>query len=224
MDIYDIAIARLNKHPEELDESWKFPGDHPVTGCLFWNAGRNLLSFQMIDVENKLWLSDPISIKSDGRFVAENPRITDEIRRDNELPDSIDECRLQHLERLAYWQRLFDNIFKRNYQRPSAQDDDDIRQCLVDGLISKLWCPDGTLHRPIVDTLASVINDTDKDGAVDFLLSLVEDNEANGDDRVSIATEIIRHVFCCKDAITTLDELLVNHRSDNVEPNSSEPI
>jgi hypothetical protein len=116
-DKYDEAIAYLCQHPEEMEFAHQFPGDSPIAGCLFMNAGHHPYLYIKLDglgTRGGRWLSDPIGIREHpDRCRAETEEVTQMILDDDQLPSSFDECGLQHLPRLAYWQRRFDDWFKR---------------------------------------------------------------------------------------------------------------
>lgn len=113
MDRYDEAIAHFCKYPEEIEFAYQFPGDHPH-GCLFLNAAKEPYLYRKVDNEDSgHWLRDPISIRGSKKYVAGEEWVTEAIREDAQLPSSIQECGLQHLPRLAYWQRAIDQMFDR---------------------------------------------------------------------------------------------------------------
>lgn len=106
-DRYSTAIRHFNAYPEEIEEAWKYPGDHEH-GCLFVNADKEPYLCKKVGDH---WIGDPISIRAKDRYVAELAWMTKEIKGDQQLPDSIQDCHLQHLPRLAYWQRRIDHAF-----------------------------------------------------------------------------------------------------------------
>lgn len=111
-DCYDIAIAYLCQHPEELESAARDPGDHPIAGCLFLNAARAPYSYHKMP--NGRFLGDPIAIHGKPEhFTAQDDIITERLVNDNSLPCSIQECNLGHLSRLAEYQREFDRRWDR---------------------------------------------------------------------------------------------------------------
>jgi hypothetical protein len=111
-DEYDISADYLYQHPEELEFAWQFPGDSPG-GFLFTNAGTVRYAIRQVDVNGKNhFIGDPIRIRGHD-YAAESEYVTGLIRKDDRLPNSIDECRLEHLPILAEWQRYFDRVYHR---------------------------------------------------------------------------------------------------------------
>jgi hypothetical protein len=110
----------LNAHPNQIYDAWQSPLDHPG-GALFQHV-----------TPNGSWYSDEqrqryvcrwtqelpayihcgcITQVRAGR-IAYTPELTADIRADNSLPDRPDRITLEHLPRMAEWQRKIDRAIR----------------------------------------------------------------------------------------------------------------
>lgn len=122
MDRYDEAIEFLTRYPDELEEAARNPGENPIAGCLFANAGQNLYSY--LKQPNGRWLGDPVAIHGDPEhYTAEDDGLTQVIIADDRLPRTSALLELSHLPVLAEYQRRFDKWWNRKFKTLQPIDD-----------------------------------------------------------------------------------------------------
>jgi hypothetical protein len=136
-DRYGLAVEYFLAHPDELQQAWMHPGDHSH-GCLFLYATQDGLLARKSDPHHRY--GDPIQIRSGNPvYVAEEPSLpagatplTELLRNDELLPGAFSELLgpgLQgYLERLAYWQRVFDRYWKNRSRRFFTQEELGLRE------------------------------------------------------------------------------------------------
>ena len=127
-DKYDEAIAYLTLYPNQIYDAWQSPHDHPG-GALFQYVTPNGSWYS--DEQRQRYLRSwtevlPAYIQCGcitqiraGR-VAYTPELTADIRADDTLPDRPDRITLEHLPRMAEWQRKIDRAIRgdKRDQRP----------------------------------------------------------------------------------------------------------
>lgn len=139
-DRYDLAMAHLNKHPEELEDSILFADSYPG-GPLFFNAARNPYSYLKVE---KGWLGNPVQIREyPDHFVAETDWLTSAILKDDRLPKSAADCRLEHLPVIAQWQRKIDTVLKRTIRDKPVYVEEDTTNANPDADVDDVIDEDG---------------------------------------------------------------------------------
>ena len=100
-DEFDIAIAYLTKHPEELSDAWGCPSVHRA-GCLFRFPATYAPEF-----DSTCYGCPTFVKKYRGKygFISVTPALTKAIRADKSLPSSPGKIRIKHLRLFAKWQR-----------------------------------------------------------------------------------------------------------------------
>lgn len=130
-DKYDQAIAYLTDFPNEIEQAWAQPADHPA-GCLFQQASRINLSTGNFEKQHPVEAGEHVicigcltQIRRDAKdilpvinyvnipYCAITPDLTKEIALDTRIPDSPDRVGLEHLPVFAEWQRRLDKELNR---------------------------------------------------------------------------------------------------------------
>lgn len=98
MDKYDIAIQNLTllDDPREILDAWGTPKSR--NGCLFDYAGRTSTPH----------IGCLTQIRSNVKFHAETPELTEKIRNDKRIPKYAGDIKLKDLPVFAEWQRRLD--------------------------------------------------------------------------------------------------------------------
>lgn len=93
-DKYVLAVEYLVAHPDEILEAWGEPRTHPA-GCLFDYTGS--MSGCLTQVRNE-------------ETNASNQRLTQEIRRDQRIPEYEGDITIKDLPVFVKWQRKLDEL------------------------------------------------------------------------------------------------------------------
>lgn len=114
-DKYDEAIEYLATHPNEIYETWNWPPAKKA-GCLFLPVAP--------DSGEQLFPNRPgasshdapcgcLTMVHNGRYVAWTDDLTEQIRKDNRIPDDAGDITVKDLEVFAEWQRKIDKELNR---------------------------------------------------------------------------------------------------------------
>lgn len=105
-DGYDLQIAYLTAHPEEIEGQW-------VRGLGLFAYASKGRPFSY-DVVYDMWEGCLTMIRADAnRGVVGRPDLTAAIRADKRLPKTVDDVTPRDLPAFAYWQRRLDKELDR---------------------------------------------------------------------------------------------------------------
>jgi hypothetical protein len=107
MDKYDKAIEHLTKHPKGIEEAWMNPDTCP-SGCLFTFCATT--SRTLNEQDN---VCGCLTQVRGGIYPAETEALTQLIRADDRIPDSIGRVTVESLPVFAEWQRKLDVTLNR---------------------------------------------------------------------------------------------------------------
>lgn len=110
MDKYDIAEKYLMDNPGQLENAWRDPTRH-IAGCLFTfvtPSGSFLLPSGLRNLNPAGLICGCLSQIKSGMDVAWTRKLTESIRKDNEIPDKDSDIDPNNLAWAKRWQRKID--------------------------------------------------------------------------------------------------------------------
>jgi hypothetical protein len=116
MDKYDIAVAYLREHPEEIPDAWNNPSGQvqgenrgePLFGYVAPNPFRSI-----VDIGNGLIKCGCLTQVALGEEEAYTDDLTQKIRSDHRIPTKPEDITVNDLEVFAEWQRKIDKELNR---------------------------------------------------------------------------------------------------------------